>query len=482
MYLIQKTITIVFICCVSIIGFAQQQRPNIVFILADDLGWMDVGYNGSEYYETPNLDALSKKGVVFNRAYAAAPVCAPTRGSIMSGKYPATSGYTGLPGQVGRPAKGKLVDAPSLPALPLDEIALSRVLRDNGYSTWHVGKWHVGEGAGHSPVNYGFEKEITGYEGAKWVGKRFRQNDNMFITDHLTDTAMYLIENRDDKPFFLNLWYYAVHTPIKAKAADIAYFEEKAKRMGLDTINPFVEGENYPANPWFDKDRMNKRISRRKIQSNPVYAAFVYCLDYNVGRLVAKLEEENLMENTIFIFFSDNGGLSSAEGSPTCNAPLREGKGWMYEGGFREPCIFYWKDKIGSGVINQPVVSTDFYPTILDLAGLEQLPNQHTDGVSIKPLLTGQDTFSRGPIFWHSPHYFNNGGYPFSAITDGDWKYMFNYHSGKAELYNLMVDPSERKNLIDSRLDKAMEMEKELNNWLETLNPKFPEPNTDSKQ
>lgn len=463
----------------SIASFSQD-KPNVIFILADDLGYMDVSYNGSTYYETPNLDALAKRGMKFTHAYAAGPVCSPTRGSIISGKYPATSGYTGLSGQVGRPTKGKLIDATSLKNLPLSEITLAEALKKYQYNTCHIGKWHCGDEDTHGPLQQGFDSFTTGFEGAKWIGKRFRQTDNKFITDHLTDEAIQWIDKNNDAPFFLNLWYYAVHTPVKAKEKDIAYFKEKAVRMGLDTINAFEKGENYPANPWYDKNKTNQAIKRRIIQSDPVYAAFVYCLDYNIGRLVSVLDQKGLMDNTILVFFSDNGGLSSAEGSPTCNAPLREGKGWMYEGALRVPCFVIWDGKIKAAqTSHQPIASTDFYPTILNLSGLKMLPKQHVDGYSFKPLLTGDISFTRKPIYYHSPHYFNNGSYPFKAIIADGYKYVYNYHFERAELYNLSTDPEEKTDIINKEQDKAAELNKMLDDWLKAINPQYPVVNVD---
>ncbi len=477
---VKTYILFVIFCALWLNSRGEQGKPNIVFIMADDLGWMDVVYNGSRFYETPNLDALAQRGMAFSRAYTAAPVCAPTRGSIMSGKYPVTSGYTGLPGQHGKPSKGKLIDADFEPGLPLEEFTLAEALKEGGYKCMHIGKWHLGEEEEYAPDKQGFDFSQTGFEGAKWKGKRFRQADNKFITDHLTDIAIAKVKEKRGEPFFLNLWYYAVHTPVKAKAEDIEYFTEKARRMGLDTISPFEKGENYLACPWFDQQRTEKHISRRVVQSDPVYAAFVYCLDYNIGRMVKSLEDEGLMENTIVVFFSDNGGLSSAEGSPTSNFPLHEGKGWVYEGGQRVPCIVAWDKHIKSRQeYDKPIVSTDFYPTLLDLAGFDLLPSQHVDGVSLVPALNGNDKFERGDIYWHSPHYFNNGGYPFKAIVHKNWKYVYNYHEEKAMLFDIENDLGEQKNLLGDNPKKAKQLEKRLNSWLNTIDPQYPKKNPD---
>lgn len=460
-----------------------KKSPNIIFILADDLGWMDVAYNGSTFYETPNLDKLSKKGMVFTKAYTASPVCSPTRGSIMSGKYPSTTGYTGLEGQYGKPSKGKLIDATYLPGLPLEEITLAEALKGHGYQTWHIGKWHLGKEEKYAPENQGFDMGITGFEDGNWKGSRFRENDDKFITDHLTDKAIELIEKRKNAAFFLNLWYYAVHTPIKAKAKDIAYFKAKAKTMGLDTIPAMETGEKYPSKPHFDKNRMTKNIERRTIQSNPVYAAFIYCLDQNIGRIFNRLETLGISENTILVFLSDNGGLSSTEGSPTTNSPLREGKGWMYEGGYRVPSFIIWANHIKpEQAYNQAISSTDFYPTLLDLAKIEKPKQQKLDGVSLASVLIENKTYKRPPIYWHSPHYFNNGSHPFSAILDNGWKYIYNYDTQTSELYHMDRDLSEAQNLITDNPSIADKLKKELTLWLNQVEAKFPTKNPNFKQ
>ena len=249
------------------------EKKNVLFILTDDLGWKDLGCNESAFYETPNIDKLAAEGMFFTHVYSAAPVSAPARGAIMSGKFPSRNGYTGLSGQWGKPSKGKLIDADFLPALPSSEITMLESFRKNGYETFHFGKWHLGDDEEHGPLNQGADKYITGFEKSKWKGQRFNQNGE-FITDVLTDSVISNIEKNSGRPFFMNLWYYAVHTPIKAKSKDIEYFKAKSRIMGLDTLQAFTEGEYYPALPWFKKK--SERIKRRIVQSDPVYAAFFF--------------------------------------------------------------------------------------------------------------------------------------------------------------------------------------------------------------
>ena len=463
--------------------------PNIIFILADDLGWADMAYNGSRFYETPNLDRLAREGLEFTHAYSASPVCSPTRGSIMTGKYPVSTGFTGLMGQYGKPSKGKLIDADFTNGLPPQETTIAKLLKTRNYHTWHLGKWHLGDTAAQNPLQQGFDVGLTGFENAKWEQKRFRQSDNKFITDHLTDKALGLIDNHRHQPFFLHLAYYAVHTPIAGKQEDIDYFQQKAKSMGLNNINPFEEGDYFPSTPWWwsakhgDLDRTQQKTQNRVIQSDPVYAAFLYNLDRNVGRIMYRLEQLGIADNTMLIFFSDNGGLSTAAGSPTSNAPLREGKGWMYDGAHRVPMIIHYpKAAKAQGKISEAVVSVDFMPTISAIAGLDTQATKSVDGVSLMPLLNGRKTLARDAIYWHSPHYFNQGSTPFSAMLSDGYKYIYNYQTGEGELFNIADDISETDNLATSRPTQTAKMRAKLQQWLDKKGGLYPAQNPDFDQ
>lgn len=416
--------------------------PNIIFILIDDMGWADLGCYGSTFYETPNLDALAAEGALFTDAYAASPVCSPTRASIMTGKYPSTVGVTQY---IGGHGVGALLDVPYLWYLPTQEKSLARALREGGYATWHVGKWHLGPRRCW-PDQHGFDINIAGCE---WGHPKSYvspyQSPTLsdgppgeYLTDRLTDEAIALIDGSGDEPFFLNLWHYAVHIPIDAPDELVRKYEEKAQRLGLAGIDPFEVGDAFPV--WHQR---HARITRRTIQSDPAYAAMIENLDTNIGRLLAALERTGKADNTLVIFTSDNGGLSSAEGSPTCNAPLSEGKGWLSEGGVREPLLVRWPRVIPPGTrIGEPVTSPDFYPTLLSAAGLGAIPEQHVDGVDFANLMHGEE-FDRGAIFFHYPHYSNQGGTPGSAVREGEWKLIHDWETDHDELYRLSVDISE---------------------------------------
>ncbi|MCL1888871.1 MAG: sulfatase, partial [Kiritimatiellaeota bacterium] len=433
-------------------------RPNIVFILMDDLGWRDLACTGSTFYETPNLDRLASQGMMFTQAYAACPVCSPTRASVMSGKYPARLGVTDwIDNNDGsHPCRGVLVDAPYVKQLNLSERSVARSLReDGGYATWHIGKWHLGREP-YWPTKHGFDVNIGGcHWGAPWRHGYFSPwnipglpngEPGEYLPDHLTDKAIELIRNRDtSKPFFLNFWDYCVHMPIHAKPEKIEKYRRKAAALGLDTDGPgaFAEGEVYPT-----EQRRHMRVTRRVVQSDPAYAAMIESVDENVGRLMAVLEEQGIADNTLVIFTSDNGGESSVGASPTSNLPLAEGKGWMYEGGTREPLLVRFPGVVEPGSrCDSIMTSPDFYPTFLEVAGLPPRPEQHMDGVSLVPLFKGDTSFNRGAVFWHYPHYGNQGGTPGSSVREGDWKLIEFFEDGRLELYNLRDDPSESQNV-----------------------------------
>lgn len=454
------------------------KRPNFLFILIDDLGWMDLSCYGSSFYETPNLDKLASEGIRFTNAYASCPVCSPTRASILTGKYPATLGLTQF---IGGNTEGKLIEPPYIDHLPLTEMSLATTLKENGYQTWHVGKWHLG-GEAYYPEKHGFDVNIAGCDwGAPMHGYfspwriptlKDVPEKKKYLTDHLTDEAIKLFFSSDDKPFFLNMWYYSVHVPIQAKRKNIKYYREKAKKMGLKNLNPFVIGENFPCT--HKKDLF---VRRRIVQSNPKYAAMIYSLDENIGRLIETLEDVGKRDNTVIIFYSDNGGLSTAEGSPTCNAPLSEGKGWMYEGGTRVPLIINGPTITTPGQLSSaPITSTDFYPTILEMANIPLMPEQHCDGVSFLPLLKQEKTYIRGPIFWHFPHYGNQGGTPGSSVLLDDYKLIKFYESDHLELYNLKNDVSEKNNIMSKEPERANQLDKILRDWTTKSKALFPRP------
>ncbi len=471
------------------------KKPNIIFILIDDMGWQDLSCTGSSFYETPNIDSLREQGMMFTQGYAACPVCSPSRASIMSGKYPVSTGITDWIYHE-RPSdspsgnsRGRLIDSPYLDHLPLEEVSLAKGLKEGGYQTWHVGKWHIGKEPWY-PENHGFDKNIGGcHLGAPgeagyfspWEIDGLKDADvpeGTYLTDYLTDRTLDLLKERDsDHPFFLNLWYYSVHTPIEAKEDKIRKYEEKARNMGLDKIQTFEEGDLFPC-----EQKKDERILRRLVQSDPVYAAMIESLDENIGRVLAELKDQNIFDDTLIVFTSDNGGLSTAEGSPTCNLPLAEGKGWMYEGGVREPLLISWPEKVkSSSLCSEPVSSPDFYPTLLEAAGLPLRPEQHVDGVSMIPLMTGEGSFDREALFWHYPHYGNQGGTPGSSILMYPWKLIEFFENGRVELYNLEQDPGEQIDLAVSETERAAIMKGKLHLWQSEKGALIPERNPDFK-
>ncbi len=423
-------------------------RPNIVFILADDLGWADVGFNGSTYHQTPNLDRLAREGTRFPSAYAAGPVCSPTRAALLTGQSPARLHLTDwLPGRPDR--KDQKLARPALATnLPASAFTLAEALRGAGYRTAHIGKWHLG-GPGSLPQDHGFEVNIAGDQtgtprsyvapyraGGYTMPCLERARAGEYLTDRLTSEAERFIEKNREQPFFLYLAHYAVHIPLTAKKELIAKY--RARSPGLT-------------------------------QSNAIYAAMVDSVDQSVGRILAKLAALGLDGRTLVVFSSDNGGLSVEEGPhtpATSNAPWRAGKGYLYEGGLRVPLAARWPGVIPAGQVSAtPVITTDWLPTILELAGVPHDTNAPTDGVSLAALLKGGAAPSRPTLFWHYPHYANQGGKPGGAVRAGDWKLIEHYESGYLELFNLADDPSETTNRAGAFPDRANGLAKQLADW-----------------
>lgn len=462
------------------------KQPNILLFLIDDLGWADLGCFGSSFYETPRLDRLASQGLRFTNAYASCPVCSPTRASIMSGKYPARVGITNW---IGATDRGMLDRVPYLHYLPKEEVSVATALREYGYKTWHVGKWHLGDD-GFLPEDHGFDVNVAG---AHWGGPKNgyfapwsipgyddgKVPEGTYLTDHLTDRAIDLIASHSgDQPFYLNFNHYAVHTPLQAPQALVEKYEAKARAMGLDGIDPIVVGEHFPC-----EHKRHMHVERRKFQSHPVYAAMVENMDYNIGRVLDALEAAGMTDDTLVVFTSDNGGLATAEGSSTCNFPLSEGKGWSYEGGTRVSQIARWPAAIRAGsVTTTPVTSTDLYPTFLTAAGAPLRPEQHVDGCSFSPLFSDPTTtIDREAIYWHYPHYGNQGGTPYcSAVSGcGRWKLIEFFEDGAQELYDLVHDVSETRNCADAYPDRVTAMSADLARWRDDVCAKIPEPNPD---
>jgi len=444
-------------------------NPNIVFILADDLGWSDLGCYGAPFHETPNIDKLAAQGMKFTDAYAACAVCSPTRASLMTGKYPARLHLTDwLPGLRDRP-NHKLNRPKIQNFLPLEEVTVAEALKAGGYRTGFFGKWHLGESSDVWPEHQGFDVNIGGnghghppsYFSPYGLPNLPDGPKGEYLNDRLTDEALKFIDQSRNQPFFLYLPHYAVHMPLQANVESIEKYKTRAAKLPVDRTD-------YAA----DLDR-----TVRQIQDHPVYAAMVESLDESVGRIMDKLAALGLDKNTVVFFTSDNGGLSTGKGTPACNLPLRMGKGWPYEGGVREPLIVRWPGVIKPGSVSSvQVISTDFYPTLLQIAGLPLLPEQHLDGESIVPALE-DGTLPERPLFWHYPHYHGSGSMPNGAVRLGDFKLIEWYEDMRTELYNLKDDIGERIDLSSKMPEKTAELRKLLHDWRKAVDAQMPTPN-----
>jgi arylsulfatase A-like enzyme/glyoxylase-like metal-dependent hydrolase (beta-lactamase superfamily II) len=453
-------------------------RQNVVFFLVDDLGYMDVGANNpGTFYETPKVDRLAATGMRFTDGYAANPVCSPTRYSIMTGRYPTRVGATNwFSGE----RAGRFEPAPLNDRMPLEEVTLAEALREAGYHTFFAGKWHLGPTEEYWPEHQGFEVNRGGWSrGGPYGGKQYfspygnpRLEDGPegeHLPDRLASEAVRFIEARRHEPFFVCLSFYSVHTPLLGRPDLVAKYERKIERLGLAEADELMPEEQV----W----PVTKPRWVRSRQKHAVYAAMVEAMDRAVGKVLDALESLALDDETVVVFMSDNGGLSSSEGRPTSNLPLRGGKGWLYEGGIREPFVIrapgITRPGSTSGV---PVISTDFYPTLLELLGIPSRPEQHEDGVSLVPLLEGRETLPRPALFWHYPHYSNQGGFPGGAVRVGRWKLVERYEDGRVHLFDLEKDLGERNDLAENHPDRVAEMRSRLHGWYRAVGAEFLRP------
>ncbi|MBU2949314.1 sulfatase [Tamlana agarivorans] len=448
------------------------QTKNILFILADDYGYNDMSLRNSSFYETPNIDNLAKEGMIFNDGYAACQVCSPSRASIMSGKSAARHGITDWIGaETGeewrkRNRHNKLLPPDYIHNLPHEYTTLPEALKQEGYKTFFAGKWHLGK-EGSWPEDHGFDVNIGGWTpGSPWGGyfspfqnpKLENKEDGENLSMRLAnETVKFIRDNKEDN-FFAFLSFYAVHGPIQTTQEKWAKYREKAERNGI-------------------KDRgfeMGHFLPIRQTQDNPIYAGLVESMDDAVGTVLDALKEMGLDENTIVIFTSDNGGVAAGDNFSTSNQPLRGGKGYQFEGGIREPYFIKvpWLN-VANKQSNTPVSGTDFYPTILDLLGMELKPEEHADGVSLLPLLMGEEIENR-PLIWHYPHYGNQGGEPSSIIRLGDWKLIHYYEDNRNELYNLRSDLEETHDVSKYHLNLVKELKTNLFDYLEEVGARFP--------
>ncbi|VGO11704.1 Arylsulfatase [Pontiella desulfatans] len=423
----------------------QAGRPNVLFILVDDLGYSDVACYGNTLHETPNVDRLAREGMRFTAAYTACAVCSPTRASIQTGQYPIRFGITDWIAGARKP-NTPLKEQWTKRMLPLEAVTVAEAFKGQGYKTAFVGKWHLND-HDHTtgfPEDQGYDVNIGGHHKGSPPGGYFApfknpkmddRPDDLYLTDRLGDEAIGLIESHagGSDPFFLMLAFYTVHTPIQPKPELQRHYEKKLAKQ--------------PAGHW----------------NNPKYAAMVHSMDENVGRVLDALDRQGMANDTIVVFFSDNGGLSRQ----TSCWPLSRGKGFYHEGGIRVPLIVRMPGTVKPGSeTDEPVISNDLFPTLLDLAGLPLRPDAHKDGLSLKPLLETQRFKSHDLLCWHYPHYHGAGETPASAIRMGDFKFIRHYEDATRELYNLKEDIGEADNLVDKMPEMADKYEAALDRWL----------------
>lgn len=487
-------ISLTYFCSGIFYAFSQDNKPpNIIVILADDLGWTDIGCFGSTFYETPNLDALATEGIRFTNNYASSPVCSPARSSLMTGKNPINTGVTDW--IKGRQENGKaksfekLITPVTSYQLALTENTIAEYAYKNGYQTFFAGKWHLGEEKEYWPLHQGFQINKGGWSKGSPTEKKGDTTGGYFspytnptlpdgpageyLTDRLTNECISFIQQQSNSPFFMLYSLYAVHNPLQAPVALIKKYEEKQQKLGYTNTERFKKNEAWMKyqNDW----------QLRTVQDNAVYAAMVENMDWNIGRIIQTLKKKGLLENTLIIFTSDNGGLSTSEGSPTSNAPLRAGKGWLYEGGIRVPLIMYWKDKLQKELTNAiPVTTTDIFVTIAVAINRAYEKEPLVEGQNIVSLLSKPVKANNRKLYWYYPHYSNQGGKPGAAIRKGRFKLILNYEDNSTELYNLSLDLGEKVNLIHENKRKARQLKKKLIKWLSdnkaagfSLNPAY---------
>jgi arylsulfatase A-like enzyme len=465
--------TLTLLCLILSQFSMAQKQPNVVFILADDLGYHDLGYSGSTFYETSNINALAARSMNFINGYAASRVCSPSRAAIMSGKSPARIGITDWIGaktgtawrEQGR--ADKLLPPSYFHNLPQEDITMAEAFKAADYTTFFAGKWHLG-GEGSYPENHGFDVNVGGYHAGSPFGGYFSPYNNPKMADgpntenlslRLAQETVGFIKENKDKPFFAFLSFYAVHGPIQTTEEKWNKYQKKAKEAG-------IKEQGF---------KMERVLPIRQNQDNPVYAGLLETMDEAIGLVLKNLKDLGLDENTIVVFTSDNGGVASGDAFSTSNAPLRGGKGYQWEGGVKEPYLIHvpWMNQ-NQKKISTPVVGMDFYPTLLELSGLEALPKQHVDGRSLVADMKGERAEDRD-LFWHYPHYGNQGGEPSSIIRHDNWKLIHYWETGRSELYNLKYDPKELKDRSQKKERLKDNLFANLENWLVEVKAKIPE-------
>lgn len=469
-----RTLCLLCGCCIlTSAGSEASDQPrvrNVVFVLVDDLGWKDLQCYGSTFHQTPNLDRLAASGLRFTDAYAACPVCSPTRAAIMTGQHPARVGITDwIPGQ--SPTNRRLLSNVDRDQLPLEHTTLAEALKAADYRTFFAGKWHLGSD-GYLPQDQGFDINKGGHHRGSPPGGYYSPYKNPqlengpngeYLPDRLATESVRFLESVGDDPFLLYLSFYTVHTPIQADKQSVARFQKAAR----DFENP----------PAATKERSGLTRAR---QDRADYASMVAGMDRNVGRVLDALDRLNLTEQTAVFFTSDNGGLSTLRraNAPTCNLPLRAGKGWCYEGGIRVPLIVRVPGVTKPGSVSSvPVTSMDYYPTILSLLGQPARPDQHVDGADLTKVLSGADSLERTALYWHYPHYHGSTWTPGAAMRSGRWKLIEFYDSDEFELYDLSADLGERRDLSRSHPEQAAKLRQQLRDWQAGIGARMPRRN-----
>lgn len=460
-------------------GLCAQRPPNVVVIVADDLGYRDLGcYHRETLYETPNLDRLAASGTRFTDGYAACPVCSPTRYALMTGRYPTRAGLTNY---FSGARKARFRPAEAGDRMALDEVTLAEALRAHGYATFFAGKWHLGPTAEFWPEHQGFDVNKGGFKrgGPYGPGKYFVPYGNPRLDDgpegehlpaRLAEEACQFVEAHQDGPFLAYLSFYSVHTPLIGRPDLVAKYEARVAALRADGAEEFAAEEQV-----LPTDRP-RRV--RTLQRHAVYAAMVEAMDEAVGRVLAKLEALDLADDTIVVFTSDNGGLATSEGSPTSNLPLRGGKGWLYEGGIREPWLVRAPGVTSAGATTStPISSIDLLPTVLDLCGLPAVEHE-IDGRSFAPALRGEPSAALAgrALFWHYPHYGNQGGFPGAVVRMGEFKLIERLEDGRVHLFHLPTDVGERTDLATHLPERVAAMRAALHGFYRRFDAQFLRP------